>query len=65
MAEVTKLNERINLYSTTNPISKALRLIVDNIENFKIYRNSNNKCPLCGSKEQFLEADLGITAKNI
>jgi exonuclease SbcC len=63
IVEITKLNERINFYSTTNPISKVLRLIVDNIDGFKIYRDSNDKCPLCGNKEEFLQSELGLTAK--
>ncbi|MBV4418925.1 AAA family ATPase [Clostridium tyrobutyricum] len=62
-SEIVKLNEKIKLYSTDNPTTKLLRLIVDNINGFNKYRESDDTCPLCGSREKFSTSELGLTAK--
>ncbi len=58
------LNKKnIELYNTNNQVMKSIRVIIDNIEGFEKYREYNEKCPLCGSKIEFQQSELGIIAK--
>lgn len=61
--EIAKLNKEAELYDTSNEVLKSVRLILDNIEGFNKYRESNKRCPLCGSEDEFLKSELGSVAK--
>jgi DNA repair protein SbcC/Rad50 len=61
--ELIILRKNIELYSTNNQVLKSVRLIIDGLEGFNKYREYNERCPLCGSKDEFLQSELGIVAE--
>ncbi|OPG99374.1 hypothetical protein B2I21_05490 [Chryseobacterium mucoviscidosis] len=61
-------NSQIKEFETNERTTKALRSLVDNINDFdQIRNNGQDKCPLCGSSELFgnQERKLAIEAKRL